>query len=465
MTHRRSQADADPRTVASPLILVICQVYPPDPASVGQHIADVAEEMTARGYRVVVMTSARGYEDPQQRYARFERRRGVEVVRLPLSSFGKQSLPLRLLGQFLFLIQATIRGLFARRVAGILVSTSPPMAALSALPIGFLCRVPITYWLMDLNPDQVLALGQASRRNPLVVGMAWLNRSILRRAAAVVTLDRFMAARIKRQYGVARPIEILPPWPHCEASDVILPTDNPFRQRHNPAGRFVVMYSGNHSPASPVTTLLQVAFRLRHDPRFLFLFVGGGSGKREVEAFISAERATNVVSLPYQPLDQIKYSLSAADLHVVTIGDDMPGIIHPCKIYGAMAAGRPALLIGPRRSHAGELIDQHQIGWQVDHGDVTAAIDVLDHVASLPTADRANIGARARAAVQSHYSKQRLCKALCDVVERSLLAPSRTASAKTRPARQAAPALSSSKHTHSPRTVDRSSRRADGVRW
>ena len=84
-------------------LLVLSQVYPPDPASVGQHVADAASEMVKRGYRVVVLTSARGYDDPTQKYTRKETVNGVEIRRLPLSSFGKKSIFLRLLGQFSFL--------------------------------------------------------------------------------------------------------------------------------------------------------------------------------------------------------------------------------------------------------------------------------------------------------------------------------------------------------------------------
>jgi glycosyltransferase involved in cell wall biosynthesis len=112
--------------------------------------------------------------------------------------------------------------------------------------------------------------------------------------------------------------------------------------------------------------------------------------------------------------------LSAADLHVVTLGSNMVGIIHPCKIYGAMAVGRPVLFVGPTPSHAADLLERHRLGWRVDHGDVNAATAVLRQIAWLSRAELATMGERARAAVQQHYSKARLCAAFCDVVERSL---------------------------------------------
>src|SRR5204863_7909491 len=111
------------------------------------------------------------------------------------------------------------------------------------------------------------------------------------------------------------------------------------------------MYSGNHSPSNPLATLLHAAVHFKDDPTLRFLFVGGGLGKKEVEAVIAEHQLMNALSLPYQPLADLRYSLSAADIHVVSLGLDMVGIIHPCKIYGAMAVAKPTLSFGPRPSH------------------------------------------------------------------------------------------------------------------
>lgn len=412
---RREVADISRQT-----LLVISQVYVPDPASVGQHMADAAECLAKRGRRVRVLTSARGYETPDITYPRHEIRNGVEILRLPFSSFGKKTLVRRLFGQLLFLLQVVLRGITCRRLGGILVSTSPPMASLAALVISWVRRVPITYWLMDLNPDQAIELGKVSEKSLLAGGLRWLNARVFARASDVVVLDRFMADRIRRQYRINGRLEILPPWPHNDALDDVPAAANPFRAEHNPDNRFVVMYSGNHSMASPVTTLVQAAVKMRDDRRFRFMFIGDGIGKREVDEAIKTEQLTNVTSLPYQPLESIRYSLSAADLHAVALGNNMVGVIHPCKVYGAMAVGRPVLLVGPRPSHAADLIDAFQIGSQVQPGDVGGAIAAIKEIAELPSAERGAMGQRARAAVQSQYSKQALCNAFCDVVERSL---------------------------------------------
>jgi glycosyltransferase involved in cell wall biosynthesis len=408
--------------VSRPTLLIISQVYVPDPASVGQHVADAAAEMARRGYRVIVYAAARGYDDPSQRYRSRETVDGVDVRRLPLSSFGKSSIAVRLIAQWIFLLQAIARGLFTRGLAGLMVSTSPPFAGIAGVVIGLFRRCKVVYWVMDLNPDQMIALGLITEGSIWARVFRAFNRAILKRADEVVVLDRFMAERVLKLADVASKVSIMPPWPHEESLQAIDHADNPFRDRHGLNDRFVVMYSGNHSPANPITTVLDAAARLQGDERVLFLFIGGGVGKKEVDERVAAG-AVNVRSLPYQPLAEIKYSLSAGDLHVVSIGDGVVGIVHPCKVYGAMAVARPILLLGPEVSHVSDLVDRHAIGRHIRHGDVDGCVRAIGELAAASRDELFGMGRRAGEVIQSTLSKQQLCGQFCDVLQRGLPAP------------------------------------------
>ena len=397
--------------------LVLTQVYVPDPAAVGQHMADAAAELVRRGHRVIVLTSDRGYDDPSVRYPRREIIDGVEVRRIPFTSFGKSSIAMRLLGGGSFTFQAILRSLAIRPLDAILVSTAPPMASVAAVAIAALRRVPIKYWVMDLNPDQLVALGIVRETSLVARVFDRLNRMVLRRAMDVVVLDRFMARRVNRKLDVSGKMTIIPPWPHEDHLEEIPHEGNPFRRQHELNGKRVVMYSGNHGPSNPIATVLQAARRVSDLAELRFMFIGGGIGKREVDEVAGP----TIRSLPYQPLDQLKFSLSAADVHLVTVGDFIVGIVHPSKVYGALAVGRPILLVGPDESHVGELIREHDIGWRVSHGDVAAAERVLRLIAAMPEAELAAKGRRARALVESRLSKAALCGRFCDVMERGVV--------------------------------------------
>lgn len=396
--------------------MFISQVYLPDPAAVGQHLADAAEELAKRGHRAIVYTSRYGYDDPSLRYPARENLNGVEVRRLPLSSFGKGSILTRIAGGLAFLGQAVARAATSRAIDAVVISTSPPMAPLAAVAIDILRRVQVKYWVMDVNPDQLVALGMATERSPMVRGMELLNRALLRRADDVVVLDRFMAERMNRKHDVGERMHVLPPWPAEDPDEVVGHASNPFRKKHVGEDRLAIMYSGNHGPSNPLTTLLMAAQRVADDSRLLFMFVGGGVGKQEVED----TRGANIVSLPYQPQSELRYSLAAADVHVVTVGDAIPGIVHPSKVYGAMAVARPILLIGPAESHVTDIFRDHHIGWHVRHGDVDGAVAVLREIAAMPREALAAMGERARLAMAARGGKAAAVGRLCDVLERGV---------------------------------------------
>lgn len=403
-----------------PVFLIISQVYVPDPAALGQYMADAAIEMANRGYHVRVYTARNGYEDATQVYPKREMKDGVEIVRLPFSSFGKGSIKSRLVAQIIFFFQAMILGLFTRRLAGLMVSTSPPAIGVGGAVISLLRRVPVKFWVMDLNPDQLVVM-------KVLPATAWpvrvfdlFNWAILRQARDVIVLDRFMAGRVARKAPQhMQKIKVLPLWPHDAQTHDIAHQGNPFRQQHVQPGKFVVMYSGNHTPANPLNTLLDAAQNLQADPRLMVMCVGGGAGKQDVDDRIAAG-ADHIVSLPYQPLAALKHSLSAADLHVVAMGDNMVGIVHPCKVYGAMAVSRPLLLVGPAECHIADLIHTHRCGWHVAHGDVAGAESALREAMAMDPADLHAMGRRAALAIEQSLSRHQLLGQFADLLQAGL---------------------------------------------
>jgi colanic acid biosynthesis glycosyl transferase WcaI len=400
-------------------VLVISQTFVPDPASVGQHMADVAFELARRGHRVRVYASGRGYEDPTAVYPSREMLNGADVRRFAYASFGKKSIPLRVLGTAVFMVRAFFAALFTPKLAGIFFSTSPPLIGLPMAVAGLLRRVPVVYWAMDLNPDQLIALGKIKPKSLIARVLEIINRFILRRSKLIIALDRFMADRLADR-GVSRDkMLIMPPWPH-EQHIALESNPNPFRITHLLQGKFVIMYSGNHSPSNPLKTLLDAAVLLKDDPELRFLFVGGGSGKKEVETCIRDHQLTNTISLPYQPIADLKYSLTAADVHVVSLGEGMVGIIHPCKIYGAMSAGKPILFLGPKPSHISDLLDEHPIGIHVSHGDTASAVTAIQRFRSMPVDERISMGNLARDVLEQTLSQKRLTAQFVDAVENAM---------------------------------------------
>src|SRR5437588_4668766 len=96
---------------------------------------------------------------------------------------------------------------------------------------------------------------------------------------------------------------------------------------------------------------------------------------------LSPLRSPQILCLPYQPLSELSASLSAADLHLVVMGEPFVGIVHPCKIYNILAAKRRFLYIGPEESSITDLISNlsvdHMAG-RASHGNVEGTIEQIE---------------------------------------------------------------------------------------
>ena len=96
----------------------------------------------------------------------------------------------------------------------------------------------------------------------------------------------------------------------------------------------------------------------------------------------------------------------------------MVGIIHPCKIYGAMAVGRPILFLGPKPSHVSDILEEHGIGWHVAHGDVEGCVRGIEGAKRSSAQDLARMGATGQRVLRNQISQAMLCGRFCDVLER-----------------------------------------------
>jgi colanic acid biosynthesis glycosyl transferase WcaI len=235
----------------------------------------------------------------------------------------------------------------------------------------------LLFWAMDLNPDEALAAGWLKKDSRITKYLEAMLRHSLQQAETVVALDRFMSKRIEAKGIAPGKIAVLPPWSHDHTVRYDADGRDRFRAEHGLAGKFVVMYSGNHSPCHPLTTLLEAARRMVDRKDIAFCFVGGGSEFRTVKEFATRHDLDNIVTLPYQPLDKLAGSLSSADLHVVVMGDAYVGIVHPCKVYNIRTLGIPYLYIGPEHSHIGDMNPQFAAG----HGDMDRVVQLIRHAA------------------------------------------------------------------------------------
>lgn len=397
-------------------ITLVNQAFHPDVVSSGQHLTDIALGLAARGHQVSVVTSRRAYDDPSKTFPRQETWRGVNIYRVFNTGFGKRAKWRRALDFFTFLISCCVRLLFLPKPDVIVALTSPPLVSVIAAAFARLRGAKFCYWIMDLNPDEAIAAGWLSPDSFAAKWLERLSRFSLRHASAIVVLDEFMRKRILAKGIAPAKIAVIPPWSHDSEVAFDAEGRTRFRAAHGLAEKFVVMYAGNHSPCHPLDTILGAVKELAARPEISFCFVGGGSEHRRVQAFKQQHQLANVLCLPYQPLDELAGVLSAADLHLVVMGDPFVGLVHPCKAYNLLRVNAPILYMGPKPSHISEMLDEINgrlhTGW-APHGSPEQAVKVITELKEF-------IGRSARSTAEpldGRFSKENLMPKLLDLLE------------------------------------------------
>jgi colanic acid biosynthesis glycosyl transferase WcaI len=388
-------------------ILLLNQCFYPDVVSTAQHLTDLATELSSRGHKVTVLASDRGYDDSTRRFARREEWNGITIIRIPTLSLGKSSRWRRAFNFGSFLLICALRLLTLPRFDVVVALTSPPLISFLAALFVKLKGGSFCFWVMDLNPDEAIAAGWLDERSPATrLFQRMLNYS-LRHAERTIVLDRFMKDRVVDKGADPARIAIVPPWSHDDKVKYSETGRKAFRQAHGLADKFVVMYSGNHSPCHPLDTLLEAVLALRARSDIVFCFVGGGSEQKKVREFASQHSLNNVKCLPYQSLNELSSSLSAADLHVVVMGEKFAGIVHPCKVYNIMSVGAPTLYIGPQPSHVTDIASQYGKFVLTRHGDVEAVTDGI--LEAMQFNERPSMG--------DAFSKEKLLTQLIALIE------------------------------------------------
>jgi glycosyltransferase involved in cell wall biosynthesis len=397
-------------------VLLLNQCFYPDVASTAQHLTDLAVGLASSGHEVTVIASDRGYDNTAIRFPRRETWKGIRIIRIPSLAFGKSSKWRRVLNFASFLFVCALRLLSLGRFDVVVALTSPPLISVLGALFAYVKGGRFIFWVMDLNPDEAIAAGWLKTNSLTAKALARFLAYSLRQAERIIVLDRFMKERIIEKGIPEGQLAVIPPWSHTDSVRYDPQGRVTFRAAHDLSRKFVVMYSGNHSPCHPLDTLLSAAGRLADHEEIAFCFVGGGSDYNKVKDYAEQNALKNIICLPYQPLDALAMSLSAADLHVVVMGNAFTGIVHPCKIYNILEIGSPVLYVGPGTSHIDEVIsklEDRELVCSVRHGDVDAVVNyVLSGSKSL-------VGKRSPSAIRvgASFSKEVLLPRIVELVD------------------------------------------------
>lgn len=385
-------------------VFFVNRYFFPDESATSQLLGDLAFHLAGRGHQVHVVTSRQRYEDPRAGLPGTERVRGVQVHRVWTSAFGRRGVPGRAADYASFYPTAAGRLWRLLRTGDVVVvKTDPPLLAVPVAAAARLRGARLVNWVQDLFPEVAAAYGMRLARGPLGAALRRMRDWSYRQAACNVAVAEAMADRLRAAVP-GRAVRVIPNWADGQAISPSPAAGNALRAGWELDGCFVVGYSGNLGRAHDAADLLAAAQELAGEPRVRFLIIGGGAQRDVLAARCGALNLGHVLFKPYQPRERLGESLAVADVHLVSLRPDMEGLVFPSKLYGALAAGRPVIVIGDPRGETGRLVEAEGCGVAVAAGAGGALAQAIRALAADPLR-RAEMGQRARRLFEDRFDR------------------------------------------------------------
>lgn len=345
--------------------------------------------------------------------------KGIEVSRL--TPYDKRSVARRLVTWLTFTLQATLKLLQHRPATPLFVVTNPPFMPLAVYVITRFCRNRYALLEWDIYPQILAAMDLVTPRNPLYRLWLWWHGKALHHASVVITLGGHMADTLRESGGAKESLhlKILPNWVDTEWLRPIPKSENPFAQANSLVDKLVVLYSGNLGATHAIETIVEIAEHLRDEDRIAFVVIGEGYHRSTIESAIKAERTPTLQYHMPIPASQLPYSLSTADVGIVTLAASYEGLSMPSKSYNLMATGNALLGISTPPNDLSTMIQEHRCGINFEPN---AAIEIAMWLQGL-LHNRESLNemkAASRQAAEAYYSTTSVVGQLGDVVDSAL---------------------------------------------
>ena len=337
-------------------ITFISQWYPPENIWVPQAVVNA---LRAGGHEVTVITGvphypsgevASGYRTANPHDEIID---GITVLRVPEMPYRGTKALGRLASYASFAVSATVRALLAARNTDVIfVYASPATAALPAMALKSLARVPFILQVQDVWPDSVLNSGFVRKSTILDVIGSLLGAfvSLSYRMSSRVLVISPSAHRLLGHRGVpAKKLELLFNW----ADDPLVALANAPDEGESLRAKIgiddsirVFFYAGAMGPAQALTTVIAAFSRARVANRASLVLVGTGVEFDELSELSRGVDGVHVLSSV--PLATARRWTKESDIGVVSLADtELHRSTFPSKIQFLTGMGMPLLVRAP----------------------------------------------------------------------------------------------------------------------
>lgn len=388
-------------------VRILSQYFPPDVATTGQLLFELAVGLADRRINVDVLTALPTY-DRKIEATRSEVLGGVRVTRVWSTRLDKNRPSGRILNSVTFFLSVFFHLLRSSSHDVLLIVSTPPFLPLVGLFLNRLRSKSYIWLVHDVYPEIAVKLGYLKKGGLLSRIWDRMNRAVGAHAWRIIVLNDSMKQVFVHKLGSTgekkkdEKIRVIHNWAREDFIAPIPRVENEFLKLHNLADRFVVQYSGNLGLFQELEILIEAA-RIMDDPGICFLFIGEGGKKERLMTLARKYNLENVKFLPYQDYSMLPHSLTSASVAVVTLERDIEGLAMPSKLYTILASGTPIVAFCDEGSDIKKIVLSARCGFALRQDDLIGFVDVLRRMKNEPQLLR-ELGANARRHFEEHYT-------------------------------------------------------------
>jgi glycosyltransferase involved in cell wall biosynthesis len=403
-------------------ILLFSQYFPPEMGALAARSYEHGRRWAVKGHQVTVICETPNYPEGVV-YSGFRNRLfqraiegGIEVVRTWVLPLPNRKAWERMLNYLSYAATAFLAGLRVPKPDVIIGSSPQLLTAVTACLVARLRRVPFVLEIRDLWPESLVAAGPAGNRL-LVRILRWVARFLYRWAHKVVVVTTpFQAYLIQRMDVPASKIEVIPNGVDLEMLKLQAVHANDIAKEYGLEEKFVVSYVGTIGAAHGIRTVLDAAEKFRNERDVVFLLVGDGAKRRELEQECARRKLKNVVFTGRQSKERALALLEASAVSLVLLRRrDLFKTVLPSKMLEAMAMSNPVIL--GVEGEARRLLEEAKAGVAIAPEDVEALVAAIERLRADETL-RYELGQNGREYIQERYDRIKLADAYADLLVR-----------------------------------------------
>jgi colanic acid biosynthesis glycosyl transferase WcaI len=375
-------------------LLVVTQYFWPENFRINELVC----ELVARGHSVTVLTGYPNYPSGKvfEEFARhpdlYNEFMGADIVRAPVIPRFNNPIGL-LLNYISFSISATFIGLCRLHNKPFdlifVYEPSPITVGLPAIALGRVKNAPIFFWVLDLWPETLEAVG-ALKSKFFIKIIGRLVSHIYKRCDVILAQSKAFIPKIRPYCKKGQDIRYFPGW--CENVFYEGQEQGCAPELQSLLGEFNIIFAGNVGVAQDFPAIIAAADSLREHKQIRWFVVGDGRMLNWLKREVSLRGLDHTFFIMGKyPIDRMPSFFRCADALLIALKNSpIFSLTIPAKLQSYLAAGVPILAMVSGESS--RIVVESNSGLVINSGDFHSLAQSVLALSKMNTIERKLFG-------------------------------------------------------------------------